>query len=235
MSSENHLLKKTVQLVKYLGTAIPDAECDEEAILAVYVHLQQAASVLMDQQIRHETKTKGEESKTGSSPKIQFGIPPKVTYRLVYQSQLVFPKGKTPVDTILPIINFATTNNQKLGVGGMLFCDVIDGKVIQVLEGDKSVVQPLFANISVDKRHKDIVVIQEEVTRDRKYKSWGMQFAQTVEDWATVVSVIKTQRSKGLVRAKGFGSFDNLKAVDSGLKRVTPFGRLSSFKNASQQ
>eukprot|EP00954_Amorphochlora_amoebiformis_P009759 760969-Amorphochlora_amoeboformis.AAC.1 len=120
MSSENHLLKKTVQLVKYLGTAIPDAECDEEAILAVYVHLQQAASVLMDQvgfllsnsvlggvingfeiskqvlsldfttqQIRHETKTKGEESKTGSSPKIQFGIPPKVLLLPVNVSLMV--------------------------------------------------------------------------------------------------------------------------------------------------
>jgi len=36
------------------------------------------------------------------------------------------------VEQIIPIINFAVVQNQKMRIGGMLFCDVVDGRVIQV-------------------------------------------------------------------------------------------------------
>lgn len=52
MLKMDSLVVKTKMLAKYLKATLEDrleTQCDEEALLSVYVHLQQAASVLMDQ------------------------------------------------------------------------------------------------------------------------------------------------------------------------------------------
>lgn len=227
MSNMDSLVVKTKMLAKYLKATLEDrleTQCDEEALLSVYVHLQQAASVLMDQQIRHETKAK-EDCKKKHAPVLptsSLALPPQVCFRITYQSTLVIPEDKTPVNCIIPIVNHATENNQKLKIGGMLFCDVIDGKIIQVLEGDKTTILQLVSKIQDDPRHKDFEVLEEETARERKYVSWGMQFAQSSGDWDTVTKVIREQRRKmGLSRAKGFGSFQDLTDIPlSGITRM---------------
>jgi len=209
--------QKNKKLVEFLSKVLDDTSCDEESALAVYVHLQQAASVLMDQRIRHETKAKKDDNKMHESSFSQITVPPKVSHRITYESKLVIPKGKTPVSVIIPIVNFATNQNQKLHIGGMLFCDVVDGKIIQVLEGDRLMVTELVSKISKDKRHTGFKVLKEETVRDRRYESWGMQFAQSPRDWDTITSILREQRrQQGFSRAKGFGSFNDLTSADNG-------------------
>mmetsp|Transcript_13722 Transcript_13722/g.20722 ORF Transcript_13722/g.20722 Transcript_13722/m.20722 type:complete len:144 (+) Transcript_13722:359-790(+) len=124
-------------------------------------------------------------------------------------------------------------NNEALKIGGMLFCDVVDGKVIQVLEGDKMTVMGLIQKIKFDKRHKNMEIIRQEVVKERQYSQWGMQFAQSDQDWNVVMDIIRLQQArKGLVKARGFGSFDDLTDIPSqGITRST-FGGLSSMKTA---
>mmetsp|Transcript_1784 Transcript_1784/g.3418 ORF Transcript_1784/g.3418 Transcript_1784/m.3418 type:complete len:140 (+) Transcript_1784:533-952(+) len=99
----------------------------------------------------------------------------------------------------------------------MLFCDVVDGKIIQVLEGDRLMVTELVSKISKDKRHTGFKVLKEETVRDRRYESWGMQFAQSPRDWDTITSILREQRrQQGFSRAKGFGSFNDLASADNG-------------------
>jgi len=198
------------KLINFVSSTLSKTECDAEGQLAVYMHLQQAASILMDQQIRSERKNKEQENKFALNPS-NLVVRPQVCYRLTYQSKLKIPQGSSVVEVIIPIINFATQNNQKLKIGGMLFCDVIDGNIIQVLEGDKTEVQGLIQKIMNDPRHTDMEILNEETAREKRYQSWGMQFAQTAEDWVTVTEIIKKQRHKeGLSRAKGFPSFQDL-------------------------
>lgn len=237
MKSSN-LITKTRKLITYLQDNFKqDNTCDEDGLLQIYVHLQQAASVFLDQRMRQESKAKRVSSTLALQSNLT--LPPQVCYRVTYSSKLVIPKGKTPVEVVIPIINFAVLSNQKKRIGGMLYCDVIDGKVIQVLEGDKKAITELLVKIEDDPRHEDMEILREETVTDRKYEAWGMQFAQTNNDWETVMKVLKEARKEqgGIQRAKGFGSFGSLGKMDMAgfakLNRNQPLSGLDSKKISS--
>eukprot|EP00465_Bigelowiella_longifila_P002875 CAMPEP_0185261646 /NCGR_PEP_ID=MMETSP1359-20130426/9984_1 /TAXON_ID=552665 /ORGANISM="Bigelowiella longifila, Strain CCMP242" /LENGTH=238 /DNA_ID=CAMNT_0027848337 /DNA_START=107 /DNA_END=823 /DNA_ORIENTATION=+ len=230
------LLSKTRKLVKYLSNAIQDTGCDEEASLSIYIHLQKAASVLMNQQIKNETKCKEDDNKRVSNLSSGLVAPPQVWYRITYSSNMVVPENSNVVEQIIPIINFAVVQNQKLRIGGMLFCDVVDGRVIQVLEGERATVQALYSKIDKDKRHTDVRVLKEETVRERKYQSWGMQFAQSEADWETVVEIIRHERQKGLAREKGVTDFGTLSDDDDEpVSAVQTLGSLSGCSEEKQK
>ncbi len=73
------------------------------------------------------------------------------------------------------ILDKARTNNRKLGVSGMLLFD--DGAFFQVLEGKKSVVEPLFEKIKQDDRHRHVVRLVKEPIDERDFGSWTMGIA----------------------------------------------------------
>jgi len=229
------LLSKTKKLVKYLSSAVQDTECDEEASLSIYIHLQKAASVLMNQQIKHETKSKEEDNKRMSNFSSGLIAPPQVWFRITYSSTMVVPENSNVVEQIIPIINFAVVQNQKLRIGGMLFCDVVDGRVIQVLEGERATVQALYTKIDKDKRHTNVQVLKEETVRERKYQSWGMQFAQSEEDWETVVKIIRQERQKGLARDKAVTDLGTLSDDDEPVSAVQTLGSLSGCSEEKQK
>lgn len=88
---------------------------------------------------------------------------------LFYVSRAVGPQTTTVTSSILTT---ARSNNPVHGITGVLFQG--QGMYMQVLEGERSAVNRLYAVILADKRHTDAeILIMEEVAR-RRFEKWSM-------------------------------------------------------------
>ncbi|MGE0386260.1 MAG: BLUF domain-containing protein [Gammaproteobacteria bacterium] len=65
--------------------------------------------------------------------------------------------------------------NEPLGVTGMLLYR--DGAFFQVLEGDRPVVEALFAKVERDKRHTKVTKITIEPIAERAFAQWSMGYS----------------------------------------------------------
>ncbi|WP_407330501.1 BLUF domain-containing protein [Enterovibrio sp. 27052020O] len=65
-------------------------------------------------------------------------------------------------------------NNERQGVTGMLLYK--DGDFIQVIEGEESVLYPLFEVICKDHRHYSVVELMRKTIPERQFKNWSMGF-----------------------------------------------------------
>jgi hypothetical protein len=72
------------------------------------------------------------------------------------------------------ILHESRANNLRLDVTGMLL--MIDNTFLQILEGDRPVVQELYRKISLDDRHKDVIRILEGDKDERDFEQWSMGF-----------------------------------------------------------
>jgi hypothetical protein len=89
--------------------------------------------------------------------------------RLLYVSRAVGPITTTVTASILEA---AKSYNPGHGITGVL-CQG-DGLFLQVLEGERSAVNQLYARILVDRRHKDVeLLLLEEITQ-RRFGNWSM-------------------------------------------------------------
>jgi hypothetical protein len=77
-------------------------------------------------------------------------------------------------DQLKVILNTARTANQKLDVTGMLLYR--DKFFIQALEGEEEVVDKLYAKISQDPRHRNILTVYKVPITERVFKDWKMGF-----------------------------------------------------------
>ncbi|GAB5364372.1 hypothetical protein AAMO2058_000964400 [Amorphochlora amoebiformis] len=103
---------------------------------------------------------------------------------LMYRSQLeVKSKDDNPIDMIKRIARASLQKNRALGVGGMLYCDRKTGRIIQILEGRRSVLKQLAAAIMMDTRHSRFMIIKNEPVAERRFKDWGMSFANTLSSF----------------------------------------------------
>lgn len=66
----------------------------------------------------------------------------------------------------------AQTHNARRGVTGLL-CHH-DGSFLQFLEGEESVVDPLFARISRDPRHRSVLQMHRGPIATRAFPDWAM-------------------------------------------------------------
>ncbi|WP_341907586.1 BLUF domain-containing protein [Polaromonas sp. YR568] len=89
--------------------------------------------------------------------------------RLLYVSRAAGPQTGTVSTSILSV---AQTNNRKNGITGVL-CQG-QGLYLQVLEGQRSAVNQLYAAILNDKRHHDVELLQLEEITTRRYPDWSM-------------------------------------------------------------
>lgn len=92
-------------------------------------------------------------------------------YRIVYVSAAVNPFSKS---ALLELLTKASEKNQRLGVTGLLLYK--DGDFIQMLEGERTVVEELFKKIGDDRRHARVIVLIEGETDERLFKDWSMGF-----------------------------------------------------------
>ncbi len=89
--------------------------------------------------------------------------------RVLYVSRAVGPQTTAVTSAIL---STARAHNPVHGIGGVL-CQG-QGLYLQVLEGERSAINHLYARILLDPRHKDVEMLSlQEITRPR-YPDWSM-------------------------------------------------------------
>ncbi len=77
-------------------------------------------------------------------------------------------------DDIKGILEQSQENNKLLNITGILiYCNK---HFFQILEGEKNAILKVFENILVDRRHDNVIKIQEGYINERNFKSWNMAF-----------------------------------------------------------
>ncbi len=77
-------------------------------------------------------------------------------------------------EELIGLLQKARTNNLKRNVTGLLL--YMDNCFFQVLEGEQSVVEDLFALISKDSRHHHVMKLIEEPIEERSFGDWNMGY-----------------------------------------------------------
>jgi len=93
--------------------------------------------------------------------------------RLLYVSQPIGPVTTYVTSSILEI---SKANNKKKDITGVL-CQG-SGLYMQVLEGQRSVINALFSRIMEDKRRKEVELLSMEEINQRRYGHWSMALVQ---------------------------------------------------------
>lgn len=70
------------------------------------------------------------------------------------------------------LLAHARAKNAELGITGILLYD--DQKFIQVIEGEREVVEALYASLLADSRHKNLVQLLNIPITQRTFPSWSM-------------------------------------------------------------
>jgi hypothetical protein len=91
--------------------------------------------------------------------------------RLLYVSRPVEPLTTTVTGSILAT---AQAHNPANGITGAL----CQGQCLflQVLEGERSAVNRLFGRIVLDRRHRDVELLQMEEITERRFGQWSMAY-----------------------------------------------------------
>ncbi len=89
--------------------------------------------------------------------------------RLLYISRA---KGAITTTVTGSILESARVHNRVAGITGIL-CQG-QGLFIQILEGERSSVNRLYATIIKDKRHQDVELVGLEEIQTRQFPNWSM-------------------------------------------------------------
>jgi len=94
---------------------------------------------------------------------------------LIELTYVSFAIKRMSIEDLQTLLQISKTNNAKINVTGMLLYR--DRYFIQTLEGEKSIVEDLFAKISKDRRHTNILLAAKETISQRAFDNWSMGFA----------------------------------------------------------
>lgn len=92
-------------------------------------------------------------------------------HRIIYLSTATEYLEKEQIESIL---KKSCAYNLEHTITGILL--YIDGDFIQVLEGTKTAISILFEQIKKDKRHKGIICVINETTKNRQFSDWSMGY-----------------------------------------------------------
>ena len=94
-----------------------------------------------------------------------------MVYQIVYSSVL---NADVDIQQVIQIAREAQDMNTHIGVTGVMAHH--KGSILQVLEGDRIVVETLYFDICSDPRHSQIVQILGQETKSREFPDWSMGF-----------------------------------------------------------
>lgn len=92
-------------------------------------------------------------------------------YSIVYHST---ESPDITAEDISNILETARVFNKKKGITGCLIYH--NHRFIQVLEGDRKILEELYSTIKRDKRHSNVNTIYEDFTSERNFNIWSMGF-----------------------------------------------------------
>ena len=95
-------------------------------------------------------------------------------HRIIYLSRAA---DNLSIEEVKQLWIKAKSNNEKTNVTGILL--YIDGDFLQILEGEKEIVQNLFELIKIDKRHKSIITVYNNTIEKLEFPNWSMAFSST--------------------------------------------------------
>lgn len=108
-------------------------------------------------------------------------------YTLIYSSGVESYLGDIDISSLLYA---ARQSNAKHKITGIFLN--INGKFIQVIEGEESAVKKLYEIISRDRRHKDLSVLLEKEIGKRKFDGWNLGFKNITEGELEKYPVLKS-------------------------------------------
>jgi hypothetical protein len=79
-----------------------------------------------------------------------------------------------PADDLVALLEESRRNNHAAGLTGMLL--YADGHFIQTLEGPPEAVDTTYRRISLDPRHRDVIVALRDDVTERMFGEWSMGF-----------------------------------------------------------
>jgi len=92
-------------------------------------------------------------------------------YHLVYTSLATNPFSEAE---LVRLLEKSRTSNKEQAVSGMLL--YLQGKFIQVLEGEGEQVLALYERIRLDTRHRKVTTVVEGESPNRIFQNWSMGF-----------------------------------------------------------
>jgi hypothetical protein len=117
-----------------------------------------------------------------------------VTYQIIYSSEAATPMQ---TDDLQELLEHATRSNAAQGITGALI--YADGTFLQILEGDKGLLQDLMARIRRDVRHESVVVLRESEVPTAIFGSWKMAYVSAtpkqIAKWVGVNAANDTAES----------------------------------------
>jgi Sensors of blue-light using FAD len=117
-----------------------------------------------------------------------------VPYQIIYSSE-----AATPMQTedLQEILDHARRRNAASGITGALI--YAEGIFLQILEGDKLLLQDLMAKIQQDVRHERVSVLRESEVPMAAFSSWKMAYVsaspQQVAKWVGASAANDTAES----------------------------------------
>jgi len=87
--------------------------------------------------------------------------------------QIIYVSNRACSDQdIEKILQTARAHNASNNITGLML--YTDTKFVQLIEGEKEVIEKLYSKINVDKRHTTPYVISTDLIRERAFPSWQM-------------------------------------------------------------
>jgi Sensors of blue-light using FAD len=98
-------------------------------------------------------------------------------YHLVYTSHATQPLDEK---ALISLLKKSRASNAKKNITGMLL--FVNGKFMQVLEGDKKSVTSIYQIIQNDPRHSRVTLLIEGESEKRIFTNWSMGFKNLSEE-----------------------------------------------------
>ncbi|WP_162025686.1 MULTISPECIES: BLUF domain-containing protein [unclassified Lentimonas] len=92
-------------------------------------------------------------------------------FQLLYLSSA---KPELTEESLLQILSESQQRNAAIDITGLLLHS--DGNIIQVIEGEQTVVERLFAKIEKDTRHHQVIVLSRKLVTKRDFPEYKMGF-----------------------------------------------------------
>jgi len=108
-------------------------------------------------------------------------------YTLVYRSEIESYLGDIDISSM---IYAARESNAAHKITGIFLH--INGKIIQLLEGEEVVVKKLYEIIGRDRRHKNLKILLEKEIDTRQFDGWDMGFKNITKDKLNEYPVLKS-------------------------------------------
>jgi len=104
-------------------------------------------------------------------------------FELLYTS--VSPIGMSE-SNLNDILEKARLKNKRLGITGMMLYH--NREIMQILEGEKSIVQEMFQTIFEDARHTSVEVLYQGEIENRAFSDWSMAFKSIDKNMIKIIT-----------------------------------------------